>query len=100
VREHRRLAKLREAVVLSDRMDQTVVVIVERLIQHPKYRKYIRVRKKFKVHDAGNKCQIGDRVVIRECRPLSKDKRWKVMRVLAEAERLGRAGDDSNTNDS
>lgn len=92
--------KLREGVILSNRMDKTVVVSVERLVQHPKYGKYLRVRKKFKAHDAENACQVGDRVMIRECRPLSKEKRWKVVGILGKAKALREAENDSGENHS
>lgn len=68
--------------VVSDKMDKTVVVVVERLRRHPLYKKVIRIRKKFKAHDADNACQIGDEVRIVESRPLSKEKRWVVEEIL------------------
>lgn len=68
--------------VVSDKMDRTVVVVVERLRRHPLYKKVIRIRKKFKAHDADNACQIGDVVRIVESRPLSKEKRWVVEEIL------------------
>lgn len=71
--------------VTSNRMDKTVVVVVERLKRHPLYKKVIRVRKKFKAHDADNACQIGDMVRIVESRPLSKEKRWVVEEILESA---------------
>lgn len=71
--------------VVSDKMDKTVVVQVERLVTHPMYKKFVRRRNKFKAHDAQNACQIGDRVLIEESRPLSKDKRWVVVKILAKA---------------
>lgn len=77
--------KTRIGKVTSNKMDKTVVVVVERLIQDPMYRKYIRRRNKFKAHDAQNACQIGDRVLIEESRPISKDKRWVVVKVLERA---------------
>lgn len=79
------LRKTRTGTVLSNKMDKTVVVVVERLIHHPKYRKYIRRRNKFKAHDAQNACKAGDRVLIEESRPISKDKRWVVIKVLEKA---------------
>ena len=77
--------KTRVGTVMTNAMDKTVVVIVERLINHPKYRKFIRRRNKFKAHDAQNTCQVGDKVLIEESRPLSKTKRWVVVRVLEKA---------------
>ena len=68
--------------VVSDKMDKTVVVVVERLRRHPLYKKVIRIRKKFKAHDADNACQIGDVVRIVESRPLSREKRWVVEEIL------------------
>ncbi len=78
-------AKTREGVVVSDKMEKTVVVLVERMVQHAKYRKYLRRRSKVKAHDEGNRCGIGDRVLIAETRPLSRDKRWTVRAVLEKA---------------
>jgi small subunit ribosomal protein S17 len=72
-------------VVVSNKMDKTVVVQVERLVKHPLYKKYIRRSNKFMAHDTDNACQIGDRVEITESRPLSKTKRWRVSRILEKA---------------
>ena len=74
--------KEREGVVVSDKMDKTVVVAIENRSPHPKYRKIVVKTKKFKVHDQENECQEGDRVRIRETRPLSKTKRWVVAEIL------------------
>ena len=71
--------------VVSNKMDKTAVVVVERSARHPLYKKVIRVRKKFKAHDADNACQIGDMVRIVESRPLSKEKRWVVEEILRSA---------------
>jgi small subunit ribosomal protein S17 len=71
--------------VLSDKMDKTVVVMVERLVKHDLYHKYIRRRAKFAAHDEQNVCGIGDKVLITESRPLSKTKRWRVSEVLVKA---------------
>ena len=65
--------------VVSDKMDKTVVVQVQRLKQHAKYRRFLRIHKKYKADDAKEEYKIGDRVVIEESRPLSKDKKWKVI---------------------
>ena len=65
--------------VVSDKMQKTVVVEVQRLKQHPKYRRFFRVHKKYKADDAREEYKVGDRVVIEESRPLSKDKKWKVI---------------------
>jgi small subunit ribosomal protein S17 len=77
--------KTRVGTVKSNKMDKTVVVTVERLVQHPKYRKYIKRRNSFAAHDADNACNVGDRVLIEESRPLSKTKRWVVVKVLEKA---------------
>ena len=71
--------------VMSNKMDKTVVVMVERLIQEAKYRKFVRRRNTFKAHDAQNACSVGDRVLIEESRPISKDKRWLVVKILEKA---------------
>jgi small subunit ribosomal protein S17 len=73
--------------VVSNKMDKTVVVTVERLGRHPLYKKVIRSRKKFKAHDADNTCQIGDVVRISESRPLSKEKRWVVEEIVRAGQR-------------
>jgi small subunit ribosomal protein S17 len=72
-------------VIVSNKMDKTVVVQVERLVRHPLYKKFIRRRNKFMAHDQDNACQIGDLVEITESRPLSKSKRWRVSRILQKA---------------
>ena len=71
--------KLLTGVVVSDKMDKTVVVLVSRYIKVPKYNKYVTRDKKFKAHDPENKCQVGDKVTIRETRPISKDKHFIVI---------------------
>ena len=81
----RALRKVREGVVVRDRMQKTIVVSVERRIQHTKYKKFMRVRKRYKVHDEANECRVGDRVRIQETRPLSRDKRWRLLTVLERA---------------
>jgi small subunit ribosomal protein S17 len=78
--------KILKGTVISDKMDKTVVVSVERVFQDPYYKKIIKRRKKYKAHDEDNKCQIGDIVEIIESRPISKTKRWKVLRILKEGE--------------
>lgn len=77
--------KVREGVVTSDAMDKTVVVAVERLVRHPKYKRVIRRTRHYKAHDERNECGVGDRVRIRESRPLSKTKRWLVTAVIEKA---------------
>jgi small subunit ribosomal protein S17 len=74
--------KSRQGVVISDKMDKTVVVLVEQFVQHPVYKKFIRKRKKYKAHDPENRCRIGDQVSIVETRPLSREKRWRVQNVV------------------
>jgi small subunit ribosomal protein S17 len=66
--------------VVSDKMDKTVVVAVTRFVQHPKYKKYYKITKKFKAHDEANAYKVGDKVELRETRPLSKDKRFEVIK--------------------
>jgi small subunit ribosomal protein S17 len=72
-------------IVISDKMNKTVTVLVERLTQHSTYKKFIRKRKKFKAHDEQNACRIGDKVLIVESRPLSKDKHWRVRKIIEKA---------------
>jgi small subunit ribosomal protein S17 len=80
--------KTREGVVVSDKMDKTVVVVVERHVRHPRYRKYRRVRTRYQAHDQQNKCRVGDRVRLIETRPLSAHKRWAVQAILSRSEAL------------
>lgn len=75
-------------VVVSDKMDKTVVVRVERMVQHPKYGKILRRYTKFYAHDEKNECRVGDKVLIVETRPLSKLKRWRVVKILERAEEI------------
>ncbi|MCB1214159.1 MAG: 30S ribosomal protein S17 [Deltaproteobacteria bacterium] len=74
--------KTKTGVVLSDKMDKTITVVVERLVLHPYFKKYHKRRTKFKAHDEKNQCRVGDTVEIIETRPLSKTKRWSVRKVL------------------
>lgn len=74
--------KIKTGVVVSDKMQKTIVVRVERLTRHPLYKKIIRRFKKFKAHDEKNSAKAGDMVKIVESRPLSKDKRWRLLEVL------------------
>jgi small subunit ribosomal protein S17 len=78
--------KERVGLVVSDKMDKTVVVAVENRAPHPKYRKIVVQTKRYKVHDEENKCQVGDRVRIQETRPLSRTKRWTVISILGAKE--------------
>jgi len=77
--------KMRVGRVVSDRMDKTVVVSIERLVKHPTYGRYVRKRTKFKVHDEQNACRIGDVIRFMETRPLSKDKRWRFLEFVERA---------------
>jgi small subunit ribosomal protein S17 len=77
--------KSREGVVVSDAMQKTRVVQIERVFRHPRYQRVIRVSKKLKAHDEANESHVGDRVLIEETRPLSKEKRWRIRSILAKA---------------
>ncbi|MCE5322451.1 30S ribosomal protein S17 [bacterium] len=77
--------KVRSGRVISDKMDKTVVVAIETLVRHPLYGRIVRRTTKFKAHDEANECGIGDTVEIMETRPLSKDKCWRVARVVEKA---------------
>lgn len=77
--------KVREGIVVSDKSDKTAVVAVERLKRHPLYGRVQRVTKKFHAHDENNECRVGDRVEVMECRPISKQKRWRVSQILQRA---------------
>ncbi len=77
--------KVREGLVVSDKMDKTAVVAVVRLKRHPLYGRVQRVTKRIKAHDETNECNVGDRVRITETRPLSKDKNWRVLQILEKA---------------
>lgn len=81
----RRLRRSRLGVVVSDKMDKTVVVAVERKVQHPLYGKIMSKTVKFKAHDEKNESSVGDRVRIMETRPISKDKRWRVTEIVEKA---------------
>ena len=81
----RNLRKNRVGVVVSDKMDKTVVVAVKDKVKHPLYKKIVNRTIKLKAHDENNECGIGDRVSIMETRPLSKDKRWRVVEIIEKA---------------
>ena len=83
--QERSARKVREGLVVSDKMDKTAVVAVERLKRHPLYGRVQRVTKRFKAHDENNECNVGDRVRIMETRPISKDKCWRVLTILERA---------------
>ena len=71
--------------VVSDKMEKTIVVQVQRRFKHPRYRKYVSERIRYKAHDENNEAKVGDRVLIEECRPLSRDKRWRMKQILERA---------------
>lgn len=81
----RKLRKSRTGKVVSDKMDKTIVVAIVDNVKHPLYKKIIKRTSKLKVHDENNECRIGDRVKIMETRPLSKDKRWRLVEVIEKA---------------
>jgi small subunit ribosomal protein S17 len=74
-----------KGVVVSDKMDKTIVVKAERLVKHSVFHKYIRRHVKYKAHDEQNQCKMGDTVLIIEARPMSKDKRWRMLEILEKA---------------
>lgn len=88
----RGLRKERSGLVVSDRMQKTVVVSIERMVQHARYKKVLKRRTKVKAHDERNQCHVGDRVLIVECRPLSRDKRWRVSKVIERTRAAEGAG--------
>lgn len=77
--------KVREGIVVSDKMEKTIVVAIEAMILHPIYKKRVKRTTKFKAHDENNVAKVGDKVKIMETRPLSKDKNWRLVEVLEEA---------------
>ena len=81
----RKLRKSRVGTVVSDKMDKTIVVAVKDNVQHPLYKKILKRTVKFKAHDENNECRIGDRVMIMETRPLSKDKNWRLVKIIEKA---------------
>ena len=83
--KNRSIKKEVVGTVVSDKMDKTVVVMVERLVKHRLYHKFIRRRAKFSAHDESNSCQIVDKVMITESRPLSKTKKWRVSKIIEKA---------------
>ncbi len=76
-------------VVVRDKMDKTVVIEVEKFLKHPKYHKYLRRKKRYKAHDEKNECRVGDRVLIMESRPLSREKRWVVKEIIEKDQLAG-----------
>ncbi len=83
--DDRKFRKVREGLVVSDKMDKTVVVAVEDRVKHPLYGKVIRRTTKYKAHDESNACGVGDRVLLMETRPLSATKRWRIVEILEKA---------------
>lgn len=83
--DNRNTRRTLEGVVTSDKMEKTITVLVTRTYQHPKYKKFVREQKKHHAHDEKGEAKIGDRVEIMSCRPLSKLKRWRLVRVVAKA---------------
>lgn len=83
--EERNLRKERVGIVVSDKMDKTIVIAVSERVKHPLYKKIVNRTKKFKAHDENNACGIGDKVLIQETRPLSKDKCWRLVEIVEKA---------------
>ena len=81
----RSLRKERVGIVVSDKMDKTAVIKIEDSIRHPKYNKIVKRSVKLKVHDENNECAVGDRIRVMETRPLSKDKRWRLVGIIEKA---------------
>ena len=81
----RNLRKTRVGIVTSGKMDKTVVVTIKNRVRHPLYNKIVNDTVKYKAHDENNECGIGDKVLIMECRPYSKDKRWRVVEIVEKA---------------
>ena len=81
----RNLRKTRTGKVVSDKMDKTVVVAIEDNVQHPLYKKIVKRTVRLKAHDENNECKVGDRVLVMETRPLSKDKRWRAVEIIEKA---------------
>ena len=83
--EERNLRKTRVGKVVSDKMDNTIVVAIEDHVEHPLYKKIVKNTYKLKAHDENNECRIGDTVRVMETRPLSKDKRWRLVQIIERA---------------
>lgn len=83
--EERNLRKTRTGKVVSDKMDKTIVVAVEDRVKHPLYNKIVKRTYKLKAHDENNECKVGDTVKVMETRPLSKDKRWRLVEIMEKA---------------
>lgn len=89
------MRKQRVGYVVSDKMEKSVVVAVTNIVKHPRYGKYIKRMKKFMAHDERNECRVGDKVLISETRPLSRRKRWRVVRILERGSKQEVAEDDT-----
>ncbi len=81
----RNLRKTRTGIVVSDKMDKTVVIAIQDNVRHPLYKKIVKRTVKLKAHDENNECRVGDRVSVMETRPLSRDKRWRVVEIIEKA---------------
>jgi small subunit ribosomal protein S17 len=86
--EHKKAARTLVGQVVSNKMDKTIAVLIERRVEHPLYRKYVRKSTKLLAHDENNECGEGDTVAIEECRPVSKHKSWRLQRVIERATRV------------
>ncbi len=84
---------VKEGIVVSDKMDKTIVVEFETLIEHPKFHKYIKKRNRFKVHDEKNEAKVGDTVKLIACKPISKDKHFKLLEITKKYKGLGEGND-------
>ena len=82
---NRNLRKTRVGLVVSDKMDKTIVVAIADHVRHPLYNKIVKKTVKFKAHDENNECTVGDKVMIMETRPLSKDKNWRLVKIIEKA---------------
>ena len=87
-KQERGLPKIREGVVVSDKMDKTIVVAITQKLRHPEYGKFVRRTKRYFAHDKENECAVGDVVRIIETRPLSKNKRWRVQSIVTKAVKI------------
>ena len=83
--EERNLRKTRIGIVVSDKMDKTITVAIQDHVRHPLYNKIVKKTYKLKAHDENNECKIGDKVKVMETRPLSKDKRWRLVEIMERA---------------
>lgn len=86
--KNEKMARTLTGTVVSNKMNDTIVVLVERRVEHPKYGKFIRRSTKVHAHDQGNQCQEGDIVTVRECRPISKTKNWTLVKIRERAEKV------------